>query len=697
MEPEQTTTPALPGVLRALLDGLCRAASADGAALIAFTREGAAVREVSPDALIAHAPTLANAARVWRATLRSATLAREGYHIAPDEANGLAQGADLIAVRAAAGAIVGCVALVGARTRFDGVDTFAPWIMLAGAYLDNQQLQHELTESRRAAQSLFISARAIAESESPQHIISALHDQLCGPHVSSCAMLFFGSTSDDGGDYLEIAGSWSKRVGEGVGIGVRLYLSRYRAILRELNAQKILTFDRVNALKHQFDPLLRGFLRAERVRSLVLVLLQSGDRPVGVMAIATDKPHDFTPSELHSYQMVAEFLTIHTVARIERQERDRVQKGRAALLDAVTDAVLMVLPQGRGGRVLTLNQRFTRLFEVEEASASGLALSSLLSKMALPEEARRELRRAWLSTPLRTPSISRGEFHMIDPEGRPLEIGWYSAPVYQEASLVGRIYTFTDISADRAAARMRAAFLSRVSHELRTPLTSIHGFAEFILEMTGGQLPDLAREYIEIILSSAKHLNAVFTDIIEISRADAGQLTLNKRQDANLPDVVIDVVARAELQYKARGQRVIMTLDDDQPTVPMDVERITQVLNNLIGNAIKYSPQGGRIWIETHLVDTIDALPPASPHDLMLPAVLVTVRDEGKGLSQADAEQVFLPFYRTADAKRNKIEGVGLGLAVTRSIVEMHRGKIWAETREQAGGGCFRFTLPMAR
>jgi signal transduction histidine kinase len=129
----------------------------------------------------------------------------------------------------------------------------------------------------------------------------------------------------------------------------------------------------------------------------------------------------------------------------------------------------------------------------------------------------------------------------------------------------------------------------------------------------------------------------------------------------------------------------------------VDVSRIIQVLTNLLSNAIKYSPEGGVIRVNTTYLAAGADLPDGAPPDLVLPAVLVSVVDEGKGLQRDDAERVFVPFFRTDDVKKRKIEGVGLGLAVTRSLVEVHRGKIWAVPVPPATGGCFLFTLPTVR
>jgi len=563
--------------------------------------------------------------------------------------------------------------------------------------LENNRLYEALVENVVISQSILVTAQAIAENPSPQHVIDILQDQLFDEHITSCAMLLYGPIREDRPngpfDYLEVKGSWSKRLGGGIALGTKLALRQYPDLLRALEEHKLVIIP--DARQITFDPFVRAILRAERVRSMALLALHATNRRLGVMFVGTNKRHDFSRNEIRSYQTVSEFLAISAMAQSLQQQHDFVQQGRAALLDAVTDGVLMVLPDPAGARVLTVNQRFSKLFGLTEAEAQGLRLAELLERMRVPEDVRQGLCNAWLQVPVRDPSTQGGEFHMIHTEGVPMDIQWYSAPVYQKGYVLGRIYIFHDVTPERAAQRLRSAFLSRVSHELRTPLTSIHGFAEFILEATGDKLPDLAREYTQIILGSAKHLNRVFSDMIEITRADAGELRLNLGM-AHLPDVIIDVVARLELHYKKRNQAVVMALDDDLPEVYIDVDRVMQVLTNLINNAIKYSPPGGKIYVSTQHITTPDALPESAPPDVMIPCVLVTVEDEGNGIEKENLENVFMPFFRTAAAKTQRIEGSGLGLAVSRSIIELHRGKIWAEARRKGRGGYFLFTLPTA-
>ncbi|MDZ4768401.1 MAG: ATP-binding protein [Chloroflexota bacterium] len=554
-----------------------------------------------------------------------------------------------------------------------------------------------LTAALDDAQATLRTARLLLHAHTPQHMVDILRTQLLQPTLSSCILFLFGGDSEDAQPgqraYMELQGTWSKRVGSGVGSGIRLYLNNYADLMARLDSEEVVYFPHPRPIWVYFDPLVRGFLRAERARSLALITLKARGESIGVLLLASDRSNAFDTDDLERFHLISEYLALNLYAKLLTERQQRLGQHYAAMLNAVRDGVVMVLPFDKGGRVFIANRYFKRLFELDDHDGEGDSLIDLLNKMRIAENTRQELHATWLSLSPRAPGESRGEFHLVTGEGQPTDIAWYSAPVSQGTQVLGRIYTFHDVTPERTAQKLRAAFLSRLSHELRTPLTSIRGFAEFILEVSGDQLPSLAREYTAIILESARHLNTLFTDLIEITRAEAGELKLNRRE-AYLPDIIIDTVARLELHYREREQQVIMELDDDLPAVLVDVDRITQVVSNLLANAIKYSPEKGRIRVITTLISDAAALPRSAPPGVVLPAVMVMVRDQGKGLSRDEVEQVFMPFYRTESVKRERIEGAGLGLAVARSILEVHRGKIWAAPRGEVRGGCFIFTIP---
>lgn len=573
-------------------------------------------------------------------------------------------------------------------------------VNLLRVIVENLFLYEALAHSMIVSQSITMTAQTLSENPSPQHIIDVLANYLFDIHVTSCAIMLYGPVREDRPlgpfDYLEMKGSWSKKRGSGIALGTKIYLKDYPDILERLDKRQPLVFDSVTEFVQRLDPFTRSLLQAERIRSLTILPLHAGQRKLGVILVGTNKPHKFVERELQSYQAVSEFLAISAMSQVLQQQHDLVQQGRSALLEAVTDGVVMVLPDDAGARVLTVNQRFNRAFGLPEQRAQEMPLlKDLLLQMQIPEAVRRELQTHWLSVPVRDPTTQRGEFHMVHGNGTPMDIEWYSAPVYQNNHVLGRIYILHDVTPERTARRLRSAFLSRISHELRTPLQSIHGFAEFILEAQGDQLPALAREYTQIILGSAKHLRAIFSDMIEMTRADAGELKLNMHH-LHLPNVIIDVVARLEPQLRSKQQSVIMDLDDSLPPVNGDSDRLAQVLTNLITNAIKYSPENGRIFVTTTYIRDHDQLPASAPADSPLPSVLVSINDEGAGLTGEQAEQVFMPFFRVDRTGSQPVEGVGLGLAVARSIIELHRGYVWAEpvTKDKPGGH-FRFVLPV--
>lgn len=579
------------------------------------------------------------------------------------------------------------------QTTLDVVDTH---MRLIKTVLENRQLVERLITT----EAISMSSQAIARDPSPQNIVNVLRDHLFSSRVTNCVLSLFGPLSHDHPgvpfEYLEIKGAWSRARGSGMGLGTRLPLAIYAQVLQALYEKKIVTVTNLPASADDtsLDPLMRLMIEADGVYAVTLILLESEQDHLGVIAIGTNDPTPFSTQELRSFQVITKFLTMSTVAAGLRQQADYVQQGRAALLDAVTDGVIMVLPD-ENASVLTVNKQFTAMFGPEEQDVQGCSLDELLDQMRIPASARRELRQQWDAVDPSDQALIGGEFQMSGPRGMTMDVQWYGAPVYQNSHVLGRIYTFHDITPERTAERLRSELLSRISHELRTPLTSIRGFAEFILETSGDELPPLAREYTEIIHTSAKHLNRLFTDMIELNRANAGQLNLQRTQ-TNLADVIIEAVARLEPQHRANQQTVVMELDDDLPPVDIDIDRMDQVLTNLIGNAIKYSPPGGEIRITTTYAGKVKDLPPSAPPDTRLPCIVICVCDQGKGLTSEDAQRIFLPFYRTEASRVDKVEGVGLGLAIAQSIVHMHHGKIWAApaTRRRPGGQ-FMFTIPL--
>ena len=227
-----------------------------------------------------------------------------------------------------------------------------------------------------------------------------------------------------------------------------------------------------------------------------------------------------------------------------------------------------------------------------------------------------------------------------------------------------------DISQQRAAEHMRRDFVANASHEMRTPLTAIQGFADSLLEE---DLPaDRQRHFIELISKSAEQMANILHDLLLLSKIEHPEHPL-KSEEIQLHEVVQSVLSSFELQSEQKNLTVEAKLE---PT-PMfgDEELLRQVVGNLISNAIRYTPEGGKIWVTTsrHIKDTI------------VPHVRLVVEDNGIGIPPAERSRVFERFYRVDRGRSRVSGGTGLGLSIVRNIVDRHGGRVWVE--ERPGGG----------
>jgi len=225
--------------------------------------------------------------------------------------------------------------------------------------------------------------------------------------------------------------------------------------------------------------------------------------------------------------------------------------------------------------------------------------------------------------------------------------------------------------------RLRSELIANVSHELRTPLGLIKAFCSS-LRMEDVELPREAQlDFLQGIDEEADKLESIVSNLLSLSRMESGQLYLN-RYPTDLGQLIQEIVAMMDAQ--APGHRLICDLPHEPLVATIDARSIEQVVRNLVDNAIKYSPAGGAITVHSHREET---------------QVLVAVSDEGIGIQPKDLERVFERFYRVDNEVGRSAGGVGLGLAVCRSIVEAHAGRIWVESTP-GEGSTFYFTLPAA-
>ena len=225
---------------------------------------------------------------------------------------------------------------------------------------------------------------------------------------------------------------------------------------------------------------------------------------------------------------------------------------------------------------------------------------------------------------------------------------------------------------------LRAALLSSVSHDLRTPLSSIKAAASSLLQEEVQWDDEARRSFALSIESEADRLNRLVANLLDMSRIESGALKPEKEWYP-IDELIHDVLGR--MQPVLDGRTIHTDLPDDLPPVKLDYLQIDQVLTNLIENALRYTPAGSPIEIGVQAIGD---------------RMIISIADHGPGIPAADRERVFDKFYRVMETQTARIIGSGLGLAVSRGLVEAHGGRIWVENRK-GGGAIFRFTLPLEK
>ena len=227
-----------------------------------------------------------------------------------------------------------------------------------------------------------------------------------------------------------------------------------------------------------------------------------------------------------------------------------------------------------------------------------------------------------------------------------------------------------------AASRHKSEFLANMSHELRTPLNAIIGFSEVLNERMFGALNEKQDEYLKDIYASGQHLLSLINDILDLSKIEAGRME-PELADFSLPAAIDNALILVRERASRHGIRLSSAIDDRVGMIRGDERKVKQVLLNLLSNALKFTPEGGRIDIRVAMNDGMAE---------------ISVADTGVGIAAEDQEAIFEEFRQVGTADK-KVEGTGLGLALSRKFIELHGGRNWMQSRP-GKGSTFSFTLP---
>jgi signal transduction histidine kinase len=252
------------------------------------------------------------------------------------------------------------------------------------------------------------------------------------------------------------------------------------------------------------------------------------------------------------------------------------------------------------------------------------------------------------------------------------EIGALAADVNRMNDELGHLYRELEL-----ASQHKSDFLATMSHELRTPLNAIIGFSEVLHEQMFGELNERQVAYVRDVLEAGRHLLSLINDVLDLAKIEAGRMELDLSEVA-VPDILRSAVSLHSERASRNGIALALTTEPAEIEITADERRVRQIVFNLLSNAVKFTPADGRVDVSARVDDG---------------QVEIAVADTGPGISAEDRETIFEEFEQTADGKKEE-EGTGLGLPLSRKLVELHGGRIWVES-EVGRGSTFRFTLPV--
>jgi len=390
-------------------------------------------------------------------------------------------------------------------------------------------------------------------------------------------------------------------------------------------------------------------------RDVAYVPLAFQGQVIGVLGVSNrEKSAEFSPNTLQLLSVLADFaaIAIENARLYDAVARERNTLN--AILRDTEDAIIVV---DTHDAILLANPVACQIFGIDPATAQGRPLTEAIAHPQVRDLFAREMRGG----------RSRGSEITLDDGDRVLS-AWLTA-----IDDVGRVLITQDITHLKKLDRAKTDLVTTVSHDLRSPLTAILGYVE-LLNRTG-PLNEAQRQFVERIVFSVQSITALINDLLELGKIEAGF-------DRDAEPVAMDLIVRYAIeglrhQWEGKHHDLRVIMPDALPPVPGNPLRLRQLVNNLLENAIKYTPDGGRIRLSLGTSSQF---------------VLLTVSDSGIGIPPHDQPYVFDKFYRADDAIE-QFSGTGLGLAIVKGIVDQHKGRIWLDS-QPGQGSTFTVMLP---
>jgi GAF domain-containing protein len=435
--------------------------------------------------------------------------------------------------------------------------------------------------------------------------------------------------------------------------------------------------------------------RATDVRSVVAVPLNAQDGALGVLILTSSKLNYFSDAQLQLLSTIANevAIVIHNaelysfindlatrLGEALEQQREESSK-RQAILQSVNEGVIVL---DERERVVLFNPAAEQVLGIP----ADFALLQPLVHLKAYGETEEQLQRAEvIFTGLHEGLLAEREqgivhTRMLELPSPAQSIALNVAPVVSSDGVpYGSVAVLRDVTREIEADRAKRDFISSVSHELRTPLTSIKGYVDLLLLGAAGSVSEGQLSFLSVVKNNANRLMDLINDILEIGRIDAQKISLNFEQ-VDIGHVFHDALQTLRAEIDRKSIDVGVELQNELPDVTADPRRLTQVVLNLVSNAVKYTYADGRVWLRAFL----------NPSGMLQ----VDVEDNGVGISPEQQQHLFRRFYRADNPLRDEAGGTGLGLSIAKSFVELHGGEMWVKS-EAGKGSTFSFILPLTQ
>ena len=393
-----------------------------------------------------------------------------------------------------------------------------------------------------------------------------------------------------------------------------------------------------------------GKLRATLLQDSVVQLTETVDRWAAgdLEARVYLDQEDPLDSLAHGMNRVAEVLMERT--RDLGQDKERLE----TILSSMANGIIIF---SHSLTVMLINQAASRLFEIQEPNPQGRYILEIIRDTGLTDAIETVTSQGVTVTTDWSPA-----------ENDNVVVECTIAPLYQPMGGPGAVLVARDVSSQRQVNRLRQDFVANVSHELQTPLTVIKGFTETLLDD-----PDFERQprFLELINEEANRMSRLVDDLLALSRLEHHSLPV-RWQAVDVTLLVKGIVTKLTGRAAEQGLGLVNQLPAHLPVVWGDPDLLSELLMNLIANAIQYTPEGGRVTLDS-LVDPAGEM------------VAIRVADTGIGIPQSDLSRIFERFYRVDRARSRASGGTGLGLAIVKHIIELHHGRI--EVKSAVGQG----------